>query len=650
MARAERASGEPGPPHELSHNRRPRCNASKVVATQRYRKRIPSNLGASRWARWQGFGTFRKPTVLRQVAVQPAAPRMVHARENGGVSREIDWKSLPREEFERIVELLLLRECAAPGRRVEVPDGRGGDGGMDVAVYDDDSGELLEIYQLKYFPDGFAGNSGRRTQISRSFTTAMGHRPRVWTLVTPGNLTPGERRSVGSLPHDYPVIIRSIGRVELDDLLAKHADVQSFAMRDAQREALQLVGRESAAMATADDLIEEAARIKSAGGALSPYWSPRITIDGGTQTLEWMPLRADSREKEPLTWQAQLDFTGHEPLRDAFGRIFDWGSDESLVLPPAVVRQVDRLGPDWFRGTDREVFLELGRSADDLNESVGLELARGGELISSHTGTITYRASGSRGATIVMCLHGGLSITWVLPREMTARTTTQIKFDASGQTGRVARRAARFLDDLGASDRVDLVFEQGRVPLVVAGDESFSVDSYLSAFLDDLAVIEASCDVDFSVPDLVPVGEERIWVRVARQLLDGKHVAIPFIGKTNFVLSGHETDRVLETLSGPHWVRKTIDSYKLTLLGVTVDLGRVSLLNILLVDNPEEVRAAISAGDPAGCRMVMRATDPPRAYTVHRGFDDGPIPLVSRWDLEEFEEHPHLNFQAGEGE
>ncbi|MFE9217478.1 hypothetical protein ACFYN3_14170 [Streptomyces lavendulae] len=86
----------------------------------------------------------------------------------------IDWDHLTQPRFDRIVEALVHRLYAVDAE-VEVMNGRGGDGGIDIKVTVDGR---VWIYQLKYFPDGFPGSyQGRRAGIKRSFRKALEHDP-----------------------------------------------------------------------------------------------------------------------------------------------------------------------------------------------------------------------------------------------------------------------------------------------------------------------------------------------------------------------------------------------------------------------------------------------------------------------------------------
>ncbi|MDR3360269.1 MAG: hypothetical protein LBO20_06410 [Bifidobacteriaceae bacterium] len=80
----------------------------------------------------------------------------------------IDWGVIGREEFEAGVEALVVRAAERDPDRKAVPfDGRGGDGGRDIAIYRRD--ELEEIVQLKHFPEGFSSgwSASRKPQIKR---------------------------------------------------------------------------------------------------------------------------------------------------------------------------------------------------------------------------------------------------------------------------------------------------------------------------------------------------------------------------------------------------------------------------------------------------------------------------------------------------
>jgi hypothetical protein len=142
----------------------------------------------------------------------------------------IDWDRLDQPRFDRIVEVLVYRRFQGKVRAV---NGRGGDGGIDIEIIDDEG--RLWILQLKYFPEGFSGGfTPRRQQIKASLDSAVNnHDPDKWSLVFPGTLAPGEHEFVTGLsPRPKPEIGRTIDRTVLDSWLADDPALDAFLQRD----------------------------------------------------------------------------------------------------------------------------------------------------------------------------------------------------------------------------------------------------------------------------------------------------------------------------------------------------------------------------------------------------------------------------------
>ncbi|MFE2561612.1 hypothetical protein ACFXGT_37515 [Streptomyces sp. NPDC059352] len=104
----------------------------------------------------------------------------------------IPWDDLAKNPraSESLVTLLMLRLRG----RAQAVDGSGGDGGRDLFEYAEDG--RLVIYEAKSFTGRM--NSGRRTQVVRSLTSAARHQPDHWDLLVPIDATPAS--SNGSNP------------------------------------------------------------------------------------------------------------------------------------------------------------------------------------------------------------------------------------------------------------------------------------------------------------------------------------------------------------------------------------------------------------------------------------------------------------------
>lgn len=81
----------------------------------------------------------------------------------------LNWRTMSEDEFNRIAEALIRRSVMedSPGVDVKALDGRGGDGGIDLDATVERTGQLVSIYQLKFFPEGFSGewSRARKPQI-----------------------------------------------------------------------------------------------------------------------------------------------------------------------------------------------------------------------------------------------------------------------------------------------------------------------------------------------------------------------------------------------------------------------------------------------------------------------------------------------------
>lgn len=88
----------------------------------------------------------------------------------------VPWETLGQPLFDRLINAFVYRKHSDTGDTVEVIEGRGGDGGLDLLVLA--AGGRVIVYQLKYFPEGFDGRFGdRRQQITKSFDRAISTRP-----------------------------------------------------------------------------------------------------------------------------------------------------------------------------------------------------------------------------------------------------------------------------------------------------------------------------------------------------------------------------------------------------------------------------------------------------------------------------------------
>ena len=63
------------------------------------------------------------------------------------VSR-VNWRTISQQDFDEIVDALLVRHFTRDGIVAHALDGRGGDGGIDVATRSKKTDQIVHIYQV----------------------------------------------------------------------------------------------------------------------------------------------------------------------------------------------------------------------------------------------------------------------------------------------------------------------------------------------------------------------------------------------------------------------------------------------------------------------------------------------------------------------
>jgi hypothetical protein len=198
-------------------------------------------------------------------------------------------------------------------------DGRGGDGGVDSRL-DSMSGDLLAIFQLKFFPGGFPKESRtQRRQIEKSFKTAWkNHSMKKWILVIATNPTVGESEFVHGLtsnvPDGFQCEIEILGEAELDVLLAKHQDIHAWATRNAAIAELSASRLENMTVTTAEQVAGQHQRLAAHADTLSPYWGIETVVSSAGTVQKFYAKHPDAAKLEPLTLSVEAQFGSRDAL------------------------------------------------------------------------------------------------------------------------------------------------------------------------------------------------------------------------------------------------------------------------------------------------------------------------------------------------
>ncbi len=337
------------------------------------------------------------------------------------MATHVDWTRLDRNEFERIVNVLITRDGEAHGFAAVAPDGRGGDDGIDIELRDATSGQIVHIYQLKHFPQGFSSGWGksRRPQIRESFNTAAKHHPAHWTLVVPEQFTAAEQKFVTGLATSSSTSTHIMGTVELDKLLAQHPDVHDWAIRDAVNNVLDRIGRRDVQPTTTTDAVAGLARYMAQQDTFSLYWGRRQAVVDGEVVWEIYPKRADAPEMEPLHITVDTAFGAEDgELRKLARDVFGYGRGKRLDLPERVVRSLILEGPsDWFAGVHHDVAVSI-IPVVDTSESRPARIeaySSDGSLLGALNGRTLNSNAAQAGGFIEAQFDGALTMLWRFP-------------------------------------------------------------------------------------------------------------------------------------------------------------------------------------------------------------------------------------------
>jgi hypothetical protein len=524
----------------------------------------------------------------------------------------IDWEHISRDDFERLVEALIVRKYQADeDLTAHAVDGRGGDGGVDIDVRRGE--DTVHVYQLKHFADGMPSNNrGRRQQVKSSFEEAAKiPTMKEWTLVLPANLTPSERKVVSALRGSRDIRIHVMGRAELDIEFAKYPELLAWATRRPLIEALRDAGHEQAALADPNDLIERVRKLGALSDSVDPDWGTRFSYHGDNiATTEIYAKHANAAKNSPLGLSLVTAFgPDQQGLRQSFERALDYGSLTPVTLPADVVRDLKFTGPNLLP-TDlalKELQLVSANSARSIPSEVRI-VTESGSVRSSLQGTVTASALGRMGLTFEAKFLDVLTLRFQVPDAEGKRLPGRldVKVESPGKPASSALKVFRFLDLLVSGESMEIVsgghtlFRTGKFD---PDDDERMTKPGLMQLTEDLAYLEHEFDLTFAMPEEL-TNRERVYIRMARLLAEGKVVnfydAATLTGTVTRQSEDPNIDEELRRMvAGPHRLFALLPKFQMEVLGQRFELGTMQVFHPSVeIDDAEEKGRLIFSGEP----------------------------------------------------
>ncbi|RRQ26143.1 hypothetical protein DK926_19275 [Rhodococcus sp. Eu-32] len=559
---------------------------------------------------------------------------------------EVDWPRLGRDKFDYVVEALVRRQWDGLAN-VTIPDGRGGDEGIDIEVR---RGDHLSIYQLKFFEDGFSGDrkTTRRRQIRNSYIRATALQPDKWLLVVPTKLTPGERQFVEDLQEQGGPEVVVFDRVELNNLMINFPDVYNYLGRDQMEANAVLFGRETDSLFNGiADLSERTLALgRLADSSVDPYWGIDFTRTDGVFSYELAPKTADSHTKSPIRFTVTTRFGPEQAeLAKALRATIDFGSSDPVLLPADVVHSLKIDGPDFIAGTETNVSVQLNphSSSPHIGASVQFQFDdEEGNNRGRYEGTVTHIGNGGIGGALEVDFFNGHHTVRIL--HAFTDTTEPIEVTSKFHLRKISPSDAVGVIDIAyllraPAGTLKVFFEDDFLMSMTHDSPTTRIDPDLEiirSIADDLAVVQRHCKQVFNLPDTV-TAKERIDLRVARLLVDGHAVESPDLSRITLTLNGDDTPELRDALTGARQsLRLEGTSYEFSIGRKKLDVGQVFIsdpetyvidpspaLEALDKNEAEDTKIELAPGTTRYFRCILATKEEPAL------FRDPPTP----WNL-----------------
>lgn len=563
----------------------------------------------------------------------------------------VNWATLKREDFDRLIEALIHREH--PDGEVHVIDGRGGDGGSDVDVIRQDGQRI--IYQLKYFPQGFTGPwVKRRDQIKRSFKSIVDDEPYRWVLVSPNKFTPSEWAYVNGLPPTgHPTNITAWDQARLDSKLAKHPDLIGYLQRDNELERLTTLYRQETAVMTAPstDLAQRVTDLGSIIDTVDPNYTFNFSRRGSTTINELVAKHPRADEVSPIKIQFNAIADSGSQEDDSLHRILSFGARDSFTLSGDNIQDFKVTGTALLADLSNPSQIKFLPGPPGKPFPCMLDTQdEHGQRVRRFRGTIVYAGTGHDGRVLEFCFYDAVTLKVWISNETSkpVRCDCQLHAGADNITPQQVEAAAALSRAVVNGSALQFLTPEGKPLMRLLSTPAAVRDDFASEMLQLQQLAEDLIKVGDQLAGELAMPKEhsnldRILLRVLRRALEGKVSFHPLAEAYRATIQPGETHEHIDLfLNGKSSVAffqqndPDIDE-----LAQGLDVPRLSFWhpNVALEnseDELQELRDKHAAGEKVSVKLVSQDGTNFRVYLIDRvkTGDTTEIP----WNLEGIDE------------
>lgn len=563
----------------------------------------------------------------------------------------IDWDTIKEDDFNRAVEVLLLK-LHQPN--AFVLDGRGGDKGIDVAVREDE--KITTIYQLKHFREGFSGawRKARGKQVRESFDSAWAnhhHHLLKWVLVMPKNPTGGEEEFVRALGSDKAVQVDVWGQGKLDLALLDYPEIEQAVLRNDTVDLLRQMGLEKAALEGSDDLGERAEALIGLTTIRSDYWNTNLEVVDGIASESYVPKRPDAMEKEPIRTTLSLRFgPEHKDIQAKLRHALEFGSFNEINIP-ASSTSFTREGPSWVKSLPA---LKPGAAVAFVPQ---LDNPKTQELVTLNVidengfskgrfeGRLQDRAHGTRGSSIKCIFANIVTGIFTMPHDLSEPGKFTYSYNLENRVIGDVVKALDMSRSLQAGAIVDTYFNGSFASKFQVGNDApaMEINPFDEELVGDLQYLQQKISsAHFTYPAEITV-QQRVMLRVARLLLEGFRTAMPPDTNLTATLSGEINDDLRKFVAKGGLFTSNPPAFTLEVKSSKYNLGPALMFHRdLEVVDREELLKALEAGTAKGMKMQMRplGSEPIQVWLGHKTTPMQPAPEFRAWNLTDIDRPP----------
>jgi hypothetical protein len=350
-----------------------------------------------------------------------------------------------------------------------------------------------------------------------------------------------------------------------------------------------------------------------------------------------------------------------DAIAKALKRSIGFGSPDEVSLPPELVKKFSITGPSWITNSHEAVSVHwrsMGTVVTNAQRLQVTSIDESGDQAASFEGNVTYLGSGHEGVTVSAEFYGAAKLTFLLPNAGGAGGSMDYQTDVNGLEP-AQMLLALDLDETIFSCRLlelrvdgrsigEVQFDAGRGLVSESRADDFDQLRDLAV---DLEIVQRRCRQHFAVPrELTTL--ERILIRFARLLIDGKCTIMPGVTALTVTLNGSDSPELRQLLRGDGvGLKIEQDSFTITVADRELNLGTVALYHMRShALNGQEAISALDAGTAEGFEVQLAAGEQEHfRFYMPSAVPGDQVPLVPLgWGLKDVKEP--LELSASEGD